>query len=318
MSRRRKVNPLRLVLIILIVIALCFIAFFAMKLGLTKVNEPKKEEPVVNDVIENTNEEVKISVEDYTVYTDDDNELGFNFILADLKFVSSKDSINYDLSNLSTAERIVLGDIKEYEEKLLSCGYDLSKLGYASEIINEQSNEETAKIFIPYVKVKGELCVYNGEVLKFNLYNNNVKASSLKLSDEIQSTTVDSKDYSLTIFNSYVEDSMYRNGEPAIYPSTVNIYAFIIRANQINDSKVIVEDAKYIPENSSAEIKALEEDYTSPINENIIGKELKTGDEYSLFFAITNPNNSEATFGGKVLIKFKNNSTWLELDPSQK
>lgn len=321
MSRRRKVSPLRLVLIILIIVVLLVIAFFGIKLVFNKVTaEPEKQvekHEKEEEIAPSSNEEVTISIEDYTVYVDEDDELGFNFIIADLKFESSSDSINYDISNLSTAERINLGNIQEYEEKLISCGYKLEKLGYAQEVKNSQSNKEVAKILIPYTKVKGELCVYNGEVLKFNLYNNNVKASTLKLSADIQSTTVDSKDYTLTIYNSYIEDSMYRNDEPIEFPATVDIYAFIIRANEINGSNVVVEDAKYMPENSSAEIKALEKEYSSSFSENIIGKTLKTGDEYSLFFAVTNANGQDASFGGKVFIKFENDSTWLELNPAQ-
>ena len=63
MSRRRKVHPLRLVLIILIVIVLCFIGFFALKLYLN--NKPVEEDKTNNTEIESSsNEETKISIEE--------------------------------------------------------------------------------------------------------------------------------------------------------------------------------------------------------------------------------------------------------------
>lgn len=315
MTRKRKVHPLRIVLVILIIIVLIAIIFFAANLVFKRVTneEPVKQEEVKEDDKTNDNDEVNVAINDYVVYIDDDNALGFNFIIADLTFKSSTGTINYDINNLTTAERVRLGNISSYEEKMISCGYDLKKLSYSTEPIVSESDTKNSSLFIPYTNIKGELCVYNGEVLKFDLDKNNRKASELKLSDDVQKTVVESDNYKLTILDAYVEDMMFVNGEEYEYPQTVDVYAFMINVEDTKNKTLIVEKAKYVPENSSVEIPAMGKEYKSVVNDNIIGKELRKGDQYSLFFSITNPTNDKATFGGKVYIKFENDSNWLEI-----
>lgn len=318
-KNKRRVNPIRVVIIILSILVLGLIIFFTCKLLINDFNIVKifkETEAVYSDSEKKENEDspIQIDVIDYRVYVDDNCGLGFNFVLANLKFTSNEDTIDYDLNNLLTSERIPLGSISDFEEKLISSGFDLNKLGYSTTIHNEQGNSVETTIFIPYQNKIGELCVYDGEVLKFDISSNTLNASSLKLSDEVQKTVVESKEYTLTVFDAYIEDFVLKNGAPAVYPSTIDVYTFIIDVDDISSNTLVIEEAKYMPNNSNEEIEALDSEYSSSSFENIIDKSLKKGDRYVLLFPITNPTGSKADFGGKVLIKFENSTTWLEIN----
>lgn len=312
MSRRRKVNPLRLVLIILIVIALCFIAFFAMKLGLTKVNEPKKEEPVVNNLDESTNEEVKISIEDYSVYIDDDEELGFNFVVANLKFTTTKDSLYYDLSNLTNSEReIKISEIDGYISKLESLAYDLTEIELAKEI-KSNTNTTTANILIPFINKSGVLNVYNGEKLSFDLTKNNKKASDLKPYNSPEQTVVKTNDYEVMITEKpYLSTMMTHNGEE-YDASGVSVYTFKITVNNVKEN-VYIEDAEFIKKGSDAVNKALNDEYQSMKVDNIIKMPLKAGGQGALFFELWKNNDAAINYDGVLRIKFSDSDNWTEI-----
>lgn len=179
-NRKRKFKFVRLLLVILIICALATCIFFGIKLIIGKINEAPKTNEVQKEVSD-TNEDVSIKVVDYRVFIDSNEELGFNFVLADLEFTSKNTPIYYDLSNLSTSERINLGSIEAYEAKIQALGIELSRLGYAKDVRGENTNTITCKVLIPYEKIKGELNVYNGEVLKFDLNINNVNIETLKV-----------------------------------------------------------------------------------------------------------------------------------------
>lgn len=312
MSRKkRKFKFVRLLLVLLIIGALAVCIFFGIKFVLGKLNEAPKVKEETKEV-SNTNEEVSISIVDYKVFVDSNDELGFNFVLADLEFNSKKTPIYYDLNNLSTSERISLGSIEAYEAKIQSIGIELSRLGYVKEVKSDNSNIITCKVLIPYEKIKGELNVYNGEVLKFNLSSNTVNVETLKVKEGQNETIILSNDYNISVFDSYISDMMLRNGEKAKYPSTVDIYTFELKVNSITKENVYIEEATFIPNGSSNNHKALDKSYSSKI-ENIIEKPLKVGDTYALFFAVTNGRDAKESFDGKLLIKFSDNTDLIEI-----
>ena len=312
MSRKkRKFRFVRLLLVLLIIGALAACIFFGIKFVVGKLNEAPKTKEETKEV-SNTNEEVSIKVIDYKVFIDSNDELGFNFVLADLEFNSKKTPIYYDLTNLSTSERINLGSIEAYEAKIQSIGIELSKLGYAKEVKGDNTNIVTCKVLIPYEKIKGELNVYNGEVLKFDLTSNNVNVETLKVKEGQNETIILSNDYNISVFDSYISDMMLRNGEKAKYPSTVDIYTFELKINSITKENVYIEKATFIPNGSSNNHEALDKSYSSKI-ENIIDKPLKVGDTYALFFAVTNGRDTKESFDGKLLIKFSDSTDLIEI-----
>ena len=313
MSRKkRQFKFVRLLLVLLIVCALAVCIFFGIKLVYSKINEaPEKKEDIKE--VSDTNEEVSIEVVDYKIFVDSDDELGFNFILADLKFTSKNTPIFYDLANLSTSERINLGNIEFYETKIQAIGIELSKLNYVKNVRADDSNSVTCKVLIPYEKIKGELNVYNGEVLKFDLNANNINVGSLKVKEGQSETIILSNDYNISVFDSYISNMMFRNDEKAKYPATVDIYTFELKVNSITKENICIEEATFIPNGSSNNHNSLDESYSSAKIENIIGKPLKIGDTYALFFAVTNSRETKESFNGKLLIKFSDNANLIEI-----
>lgn len=314
MSRKkRKFSFFRFLLVILVVCAFAACLFFGIKFVLSKVNDSTTSVKPETKQTSDTNEDVSIEVVDYKIFIDSNSELGFNFVIADLKFTSKKTPIYYDLANLSTSERINLGQIEAYESKIQAIGIELSKLGYVREVRSDNSNTVTCKVLIPYEKIKGELNVYNGEVLKFDLSKNNVNVETLKVKEGQNETVISSNDYNISVFNSYIEDMMMRNGEKAKYPSSIDIYTFELKINSIAKDNVYIEGATFIPNGSSNNHEALDKDYSSAKIDNIIGKPLKVNDKYALFFAITNSRDRLESFDGKLLIKFSDNPNLVEI-----
>lgn len=314
MSRRRKVNPLRLVLIILICIALCFIAFFAIKLVLKEIKtvEPK-EEDVNQEIVPSSNEETKITIEDYKVYIDDDEDLGFNFVIATLKFTTTKETLYYDLANLTNSERDnKISEIDYYVSKLEDKLYDITQIELAKEI-KSNTNTVTANILIPFINKTGVLNVYNGEKLSFNLNENVLNASSLKLVNQDGKTTIKTNDYDISMNGiPYLSTMMTRNGEE-FDSSGISIYTFKIKVNNVKDG-VYIERAEFIKEGSSDIVEALDETYQSYKVDNIIMMPLKAGSEGALFFDLYRNNDAEINYKGVLRFQFSDNKDkWVEI-----
>ena len=105
-----------------------------------------------------------MEIGDYTVYEDNLDELGFNFLVAELKFTTTGSSIYVDLSDFVTSERTNLGQLEFYTSKLTEKTYDYKKLGVTSTVSSDTSSC-SATVLIPYTNAKGELKVYyNSEV----------------------------------------------------------------------------------------------------------------------------------------------------------
>ena len=312
MSRRRKVNPLRLVLIILIVIVLFVIGFFAFKLfikdSLTNIVEPKQEQ----EIIPSSNEETRISIEDYIVYLDDEDELGFNFVVATLKFKTTQDTLYYDLDNLTNSERQAkISDIDGYISKLESLNYDISGINVAKEIKSD-SNTATANILIPFMNKSGVLNVYNGEKLSFDLNENVKDASTLKPTHHEDQTVIKTNDYNVMITEKpYLSTMMTHNGYE-YDASGVSVYTFKITVNNVSGN-VCIDDAIFIKENSIDEIHALNDEYQSLKVDNIIKTPLKAGTEGALFFELYKNYDQSINYNGVLRIKFSDTNNWVEI-----
>lgn len=311
--RKRTIHPLRVVLVVLIIIAAIVVAFFAGKLLYEKSS--KDEEITIKDVDEkdlSTNEDTSIEVVDYKVYVDDDKDLGFNFIVATLKFTTTNESLYYDLSNLTNAERdIKLAETEGYISKLQSLFYDLSSLDIKSNIVSKDQSL-TANILIPYVNKSGVLNVYNGEKLSFDLSKNVINASTLKTINHPDQKVVESDNYNISIVDTpYLSTMMTRNGEE-FDSSGIGIYTFKIVVNNVNDD-VYVEDAIFIKSGTDVENHALDSSYQSMKVNNIIKVPLKAGATGALFFDLYKNYDEEINFNGILRIKFSDSKEWVEI-----
>lgn len=311
--KKRSFHPLRVVLVVLIVIAAIVVAFFAGKLFYEKAS--KEEEITIKDIDEkdlSTNEDTKIEVVDYKVYVDDDKDLGFNFIVATLKFATTNESLYYDLNNLTNAERdIKLGDTEGYIAKLKSMFYDISSLDIKSNIISKDKSL-TANVIIPYVNKNGVLNVYNGEKLSFDLSNNVINASTLKTINHPDQKVVETDNYNVSIIETpYLSTMMTRNGEE-FNSSGISIYTFEIMVNNVKDN-VCIENAIFIKNGTDVENYALDSSYQSLKINNIIKEPLKAGVSGALFFDLYKNYDEEINFDGILRIKFSDSTEWVEI-----
>ena len=155
-KRRRRVRIDRIIMLVLMAAALITVLVFDIKalIGLFDDDGKKDDTPVP------AKEGISIEVGDYKVYTDDKDELGFNFVVAELSF-RSKDPVNYDLANLMTDEGFKLNDIFAYQKKLDINSYDFSALKTTADIVSDK-NEYRCNVFIPYINERDILTLTDG------------------------------------------------------------------------------------------------------------------------------------------------------------
>lgn len=261
-------------------------------------------------VVVETTEGVSVSLIDYSVYKDDTDDLGFDFIIADLSFTANE-PVSFELKNLQTSEKIYLDDISKYLNKLELAGYDISKFNLSNSGINSTENKVDAKVLIPFSTGADTLAVYNGvdaSKLEFDLTKNNYLATTLKLSDT--NTKIEVGTTKVSITNAYISDFMLHNGEPITLGSTDKVYTFEITVSDISDKSKII-DAIYIPKGTDDEIKCKSNDYKSIDMDNIIEKDLTIGMKGGLFFFVNSMENTVSE--GTLLIKFSNEDKWIEI-----
>lgn len=315
MARKKKSDPVTVILSLLILVVLCVFIFFGIKYLYERFilnNNPNKpiDNPGTSEVI--NSDDISLSIKEYTIYEDNLNELGFNFIVATMEFETSADSIYVDLNDFVTSERTYLGQIDYYTNKLTSLTYEYKKLD-VSNVIKSDTNKCLVNILIPYSNAKGELKVYyNSEVLKFAL-DEFVAAETLKPGKEIKDNVIkdDQTDKEVYVSGSYISTMMLHNGQD-YDASAISVYTFKIKVAKINDN-VKIEDAIFIKEGSTYEYKALGADYSSIKIDNIVDKTLKKGDEYALFFELYRNGDEDINYDGVLRIKFTDSDLWVEI-----
>ena len=314
--RNKKKNSLRidrLIILILSFILVALILVIAVKgiISLVNQNSPVDEtEDIPQSEVKN--DKVTISINDYTVFVDSEEELGFNFIVADLTFKGESTPLVYDLYSMRTKQKIYLSQVDSYITKLNSLGYDTSKLNLISEVRSDSSNTFTGKVFIPYDTLKGELIVYNGEALRFDLSINNADAISLKKNyDGPSQSIIENDDYLIYVSDTYISNMMTHNGEEYSVGG-VKIYTFKLHVDSIRGENVKIEKAEFVKSDDEEIYEALDSNYASVKIKNIIGQSLNANTEAALFFEVGNLS-SDINYEGTLRIKFSNNSNWIEI-----
>ncbi len=305
MNKKRKVRYDRLVLLILIALGLIFI----LVLGIIKLLKSSDTNINTNTDIP-TNEtivtdDVSIELLSYKTYLDIDDTLGFNFVVAELKF-SSNDMINYDLSNLVTNQGIKLNDILNYQKTINVKEFNYSSLNTTLEVTSSDK-EYTCKVFIPYTGSDNITLTdtISGSSFLIDVSKNQDNIDSIK--NKNTSNEINTSDYNLTVSSSYISDMMKRNGE-SYNSSMLCIYTFNIKVVSISDG-IKITGATYSKNSDSETYEALDDTYDSIKISNILNKSLNVGDEYALFFEVySNPDETQ-DFSGKLTLSFSDGST---------
>lgn len=304
---RRRVRADRVIILILLTI----LVGGALGFGVYKLIDLFSNDKQIETKPIETIEDVRLSLNDYTIYYDETGDLGFNFVIADITFSSDK-NISYDLSNLQTSEKIYLNDISKYINKLDISGYDIKKLNLQTTGIISDSNNVSVNIFVPFSTNSSKLSIYNSNntsnSINFDLTKEAVAATALKLKDNKDQIVVGST--TVCVSNAYISTFMLHNEEPYELGSTTRVYSFEISVLDVNDDVSII-DAIYIPANSSDEIKCLTSEYMSIDMVNILGQKLTLGTKGGLFFDVHTDNDTVEK--GVLLIKFSNSNDWVEI-----
>lgn len=309
MAGKRKIRIDRVIILILAAIlilgALGFGLYKFFGLLFDDSNSNNEKIPTVETV-----DGVNISLVDYTVYVDDTDSLGFNFIIAKLKFTSTE-PISFDFVNLQTSEKKSLNDINTYIQLLEEKGYKLNDLDI-SRVIDSNETSVEANVFIPYTTDSTSLQVYNlknpSTNISFALDVNNKIVTSLKF-DTDADIIVDNT--SLHVSSSFISTRMKHNDEEYEIPSSVKVFTFIITADSIDDNVSIV-DAYFIKDGEENKISCMSNEYKSNRVENVIGRKLSLGENGALFFE-TYSMDDNPDYKGILMIKLSNSNDWLKV-----
>lgn len=309
MARRKKglgIFRTIILIILLILIVTVLVMLLMKKVKLEKDTEEIKED----ETHENINEEVTISCDKYDVYFDEDDKLGFNFIIAELCFETKADNLYYDLRNIKTGEKETLDavSVNYYIEKIKAFNYDISKFNLLDSQFTAEGTYLKGNVFIPFKTSKNELCIYNGEQITFDLSKN--KHSIVELLYDVKTEDIKTEKYDISISTSY-EENMFVTSDTQEEFACHYALAFELYVNKITASNVHIEQAKFIPDDalSGEGYEALDEHVDSYRIKNIIGKTLKDGDRYGLFFQMDENSSTRGT----IMIKFSDSDKWMEL-----
>ena len=305
MSKKRKVRYDRLLLLILIAIVLVFIIVLGIikivrssDTSINKTTDTPTNETIVAD-------DVSIELLSYKTYLDIDNTLGFNFVVAELKF-SSNEAISYDLNNLITNQSIKLNDILNYKKTIEVKDFNFTSLNTTVDIVSDQ-NEYTCKVFIPYTGSDNITLTdtISGKSFMIDTSKNQDNIDSIQ--NKNTSNEINTSDYNLTVSSSYISDMMTRNGE-SYNSSMLCIYTFNIKVVSITNG-IKVTSASYTKNSDGENYGALDDTFNSVKINNILNKTLSVGDEYALFFEVySNPDETQ-DFAGKLTLNFSDGSS---------
>ena len=313
MAERRKLRIDRLIIFLLACLILLGLLTFGMyqlfKLLFDRDSGNKPTEPINDPVPVSTNEDIRINLNDYEVYLDDTDKLGFNFILADMTFKSDQ-AISFDLKNLQTSEKIHLNDVAKYLNALNEKGYSVEQLQYVTSVVSDQK-EYRCKIFIPYTTDSDSLRLLNSldaSLIPFDLTRNTKDITALKFDTEQK---IEVGDASVKVSSSSISTMMLHNGEDYQVPSTMNVYTFRIYVEE-SASQLKIIDANFVRESNGDVIPCMDESYESAKIGNCLKKELVAGDNGALFFE-TDVIGDNPDFSGFLMLKFSNSDEWVKI-----
>lgn len=308
MAKKRKIRYDRLLIVILGGILLCAALIFTIK-GLVSLftkdsnKDNKTQETIVPTNVDNKNTSLELI--SYQIYEDTNSDLGFNFVVAEIKF-SNQDGINYDLNSLSTNEGISLASTYDYQ-KSFNGKYNFSSLGTTTSVASTDK-EYTCKLFIPYTNTTTVLTLTDSNTnasLNIDLTKDKADINNIKVDDN--STVITSNDYDISVSNSYISEKMTRDGQ-SYSASMLSIYTFELKVNSIS-SGVKITNATFYQTSTGSSENCLDESYASLKIGNALNKELNAGDTYALFFEMPDNPDEEHDYKGTITLTFSDGSS---------
>lgn len=303
--------------IVLVIVAIVFFVY-------NQQNSLKRNEDLTEDIAmadgsqtkptESTTEDYKIDLVESVIF--DLKEVDFKFAIVKLR-VQANVAINLPLSHFTTSQGINLGDVDTYVTALEKQSLFLGKQNVWYEILSTE-NSTMVNIFVP-IKDKNakEITLTNDlgvDEIKIKIAS--PKGTAAMLQYQADDIITDGKTYQMTVSSAYpiTGDTMYQNNQEYLLPSTVEVYSFNIQAVSLWGDTIVIEEAKYVPENSSEVFKALDSSIQSMKYSNIIDKKISEKDSGDLFFVAYSPNESPVTYKGVLQLKIKGSDTWVTIN----
>ena len=312
MTRKRKVRIDRIIILILSSILVAGIIGFGVYKGVSFIfSRISTEDKPQNEIVEpvETVQGTKVSLVDYQVYKSDTENIGFDFIIAQLQFDSDA-PVSFDLGNLQTSEKIYLNKVSKYIDTLEEKSYKISKLDIVSQVVSDQ-NSYVCKIFIPYTTDSYSLRILNSSdasMIEFDLNKNVNDISTLKFETD---QNIDIGNTNVTVSSCSVSTMMLHNGMEYQVPATMNVYTFNIHVNTI-EGNVMITDARFVRESSDEVISCMDETYESVKVANCLNKKLEIGENGALFFEAS-ANGSGPDYSGSLMLMFSNGTDWVKI-----
>jgi hypothetical protein len=311
MARNNKVRIDRIIIIFLSIIIIVGVLGF----GVSKLidvlfnndNNPINNPDIVDPSPIKTNETTKVSLVDYQIYEDDTDSLGFNFIIATLKF-EDENNISFDLGNLQTSEKIYLNNVSKYINTLHENAYNIESLNIVNTVVSDSKNY-TCNVFIPFTTDSYSLRLLNSldaSMIEFDLTKNLNNVTAIKFETE---KDIIIGDTNVRVSKSYISNMMMHNGVE-FDASGMNYYTFNIYVEEVEDNVKII-DAQFIPNNSNEQLKALNTQYRSAKVDNCLDKVLTVGENGALFFEGSSKN--EDSLKGYLMLMFSNSDEWVKI-----
>ena len=309
-KKRRRVRADRVIILLLLILLVMGLLAFGVYQGINYFKARKQEQQNTNidpQPVE-TSEGIKVSLVDYQVYTGDSENLGFDFIVAELNFKSDA-PISFDLGNLQTSEKIYLNNVSKYLNTLEEKSYKVSKLGIVNTVVSDQ-NDYTCKVFIPYKTDSYSLRLLNSvdaSMIEFDLDRHINDISILKFETEQQ---IEVGNTNVTVSNCSVSTMMLHNGMEYQVPATMNVYTFSINVNEV-EGDVMITDAKFVRSADEEVITCMDETYESVKAVNCLGKKLTVGENGALFFETV--SSGAPDYSGFLMLKFSTGEDWIKI-----
>ena len=313
MARRRKVRADRVIILILLALLVTGLLAFGVYKGVSYLMNRETDKPEEQNNVDplpvETSSNVKVSLVDYQVYTGDSENIGFDFIVAELLFEGDA-PISFDLGNFQTSEKIYLNNVSKYLNTLNEKSYKVSKLGIVNSVVSDQSSY-TCKIFIPYTTDSYSLRLLNSadaSMIEFDLDDHINDVSTLKFETEQE---IEVGNTNVIVSSCSVSTLMLHNGMEYQVPATMNVYTFNINVNAV-EGNVMITDAKFVRASTEEVITCMDETYESVKVGNCLGKKLTVGENGALFFE-TFAGSSSPDYDGFLMLMFNTGKDWVKI-----
>lgn len=237
----------------------------------------------------------------------------FRFSIITFSFKTNFKS-TYNLTNLITEEGIRVSDAEKYLAQLKEKSLSLINVNLVNSLTSN-ADECVGKAFVAYRKQSGFLeikDINSRYIFKIDL---DKKVNTFSVFKPKTGALVEENNYILKVSDSYICERVNYLDEEYLYPSSVNIFAYIVEVKEANNKDFVVEDAIFKPLNSQEKFKALGKDYYDirRDKQSILSRNLKKGDSGVLLFEIYDPNEEKIERNGTLYLKIKNQEKLLEL-----